>query len=167
VKRYTLDVSYVGGDYAYPGTVGMFSDNFTKSNDRYKLLLDRKSLTRSLKGTKWTWTIGGELFATIACIHNIRLGLEYSSFSHEWTADSKSSTNKSDDKKSDNTSETKGTSGSANLNLSTPYSAAPGRGDYVNGTGIHQFAATDAVNSIAAKVEVSDLTITAGYVLTL
>jgi len=169
VKRYTIEVSYQGGDYAYPGTVGMYADTYTKANNRYKLLISRKDTTRTLKATAWPFTFGGGVSVCFMEMHNITLGMEYASFTSEIKPeDSTSSNDSKDDSSKDNSSSSdSGDHKDAEIKLSNPYDADPTLGQWVNGTGTHQFTGTDVTNRIAAKVEVSDFTFTAGYTLTL
>jgi len=164
LKRYAVEVSYKGGDYAYPGTVGMFTDTYTKANGRYKLLISRQDTTRSLKATVWPFTFGGGLSVVLGGVHNMTLGLEYASFVSEIRPENSTENDDMDKKKVQSESVDHK---EAEVQLQNPYDTAPEFAQWQNGSGIHQFTATEVVNSLSAKVDVCDFTVTAGYMLTL
>ena len=161
VKRYAIEVTYEGGEYAYPFTTSQYADTFLKTNEKYKMWISQDKKSRTLKTTEWPFAFGGGLRVVFMGMHCINFGIEYATFDSEVTGESEDKDSDKDNKK---------TSESAELELANPFSAAPSVYTHVQqaGTGTHQFAPTGKViNTVSTKLDVSDLTITLGYMLTL
>lgn len=163
VKRYALEVSYEGGDLAYPGTVGMFSDAFTKENGRYKLLRAQGKDVRKMTAIAWPIAFGGGVRA-VCGMHSFDIGVDYA------TGVEKLSVANSTKPKAPKKGETHGYTTENMLHkrsLESPYNGNPTQAQMRDAMGTHQFAATDVVNRIETSVELSDLTLSAGYMLSL
>jgi len=143
VRHYTLSARYKDGDYAYPGTVQNLSTAFTQADNRYRLLISKKGLSREVKATHWTFVFGGAIQVLFASIHSVSIGADYASFEQTLKNDT------------------------SVLTLKNPYQNEPSAADFAGGTnrGTHQFVATDVVNSLETVVSVNDLHISAGYTL--
>ena len=175
VKRYALEVLYEGGDFAYPFTAAQYTDAYTKANNKFKGLISQDKKSRKVTATEWPFAFGGGIRIIFMGMHCINLGIEYATFDADLSVDSgkdddddksNSNSNSNSNNNNNNNNESKG----ADLTLANPFTAIPGAAGDIKaaGTGTHQFAPTgDVVNTITTKVEVQDLTISAGYMLTL
>ena len=162
IKRYAVEVTYDGGDFAYPGTVGMYTESFTQENSRQKLLISQKGIKRTMKAVRWPVAFGGDVRVIFCGINGLHFGLEYTSFQTDLTFDKKVEDSDATavaavDRENARPMETF---------LTNPLSQ-PAAANFKDGLGTHQFAATDVVNVFTAKVEVRDLTLSAGYTLSL
>ena len=167
VKRYAFEVSYEGGDLAYPGTVGMFSEAFTKENGRYNLLVAQGKDVRKLKAVGWPLAFGGGVRAVYG-VHSLDLGVDYASCEQKLSLENSKTTKSSTKKKDGDDAEGYTTENTIQKrSLTNPYSGTPSYAQMRDNQGIHQFLATDVVNAIETKVVLHDLTFSAGYTLTL
>ena len=167
VKRYTVDVHYEGGDLAYPGTTGMYTEAFKLVNRRHRLLVTQKDVKRTMTATRWPVVFGGGLRVVFG-LHSLHFGMDCTAFEADLTLNKKTGNSGTSSPvtrgvgASDNTATEEGAKGSTRL---TNPLTQPTAAQFQDGYGVHQFAATDVVNMLTTKVEVVDLTLSAGYVL--
>ena len=110
---------------------------------------------------------GGGLRVVFGNMHCFTAGVECAMFETDLFFESVAEEKK--DKEDDNTSQNSPRKGNkkSQIILKNPLSV-PQQANLKDGTGIHQFAPTgDVVNTLTSKIEVQDLSISAGYTLML
>lgn len=156
-KRYVVDVSYSGGDVAYPGTDTVYTKSFLEKDGKTRRLVTQDGVTRKWSATEWPLAFGGGVNFVFCGRHNAQIGLEYSTFDVKLGVARDTNGTPTDDKK--------GLSVEASDPCADHAFAAK---DFKNGYGVHQFAAKEVVNTLSVtKLEVSDFTLFGGYMLTL
>ena len=157
VKRYTVEVSYANGAVAYPGTNAVYTKDFLESNGKARWLVEQGDVVRKWSGTQWPFAFGGGVRFVFLDRHNFQVGVEYASFEAQLKIARDSQGVAENERKE------------LSVTASDPYAGHTfARENFKDGTGVHQFAATDVKNTISVtKLVVSDFTLFGGYMLTL
>ena len=162
VRRYELAVSWEGGSWAYPGNPNLYVEAFRTESNVSKFLIKNEK-KHELTAINWALVFGGEFLFMINEHHNVTFGISYSSFDSVLHAEKKSSSDsKNDDSKDDSEGDE-----FVQVAMANPIGAVNASANMAVPTGWHMLDATDVSTKLTGKLEVTDLTFTLGYKLTL
>jgi len=161
-RRYEMAVTWEGGSWAYPGNPNLYVEAFRTESNVSKFLIKNEK-KHELTATKWALVFGGDFMFVINENHNVTLGISYSTFDAVLHGKNNSS---ADSKNYDSTDDAEGDA-FFQVELDNPIGSVNTSANMAVPTGWHMLDATNVSTKLTGALEVTDLSFTLGYKLTL